>query len=210
MKRDGKVVIRPDSGDPVDIICGLDNNEYGRGGSERSKAGFEPMHSEEEWKGLIELLWDTFGGTVNDKGYKELDPHIGAIYGDSITPARAEAICERLQMKGFASTNIVFGIGSFTYTIITRDSLGFAMKSTAVIVDGEERMIFKDPATDDGTKKSNKGVVAVQEVEGELMCIDGLPFEHDVADLMQVVFKDGELLIDENFESIRQRIAVTQ
>ncbi|MEO7048626.1 MAG: nicotinate phosphoribosyltransferase, partial [Ferruginibacter sp.] len=85
--REGKVVIRPDSGDPVDIICG---NAEGK--------------TEAERKGVIELLWDTFGGTTNEKGYKELMPKIGAIYGDSITISRATEICERLREKGFAST----------------------------------------------------------------------------------------------------------
>ncbi|MHC0443561.1 nicotinate phosphoribosyltransferase, partial [Flavobacterium sp. 3-210] len=80
VSREGKVVIRPDSGDPVDIICGNPNGK-----------------TEQEKKGVIELLWDVFGGTTNDKGFKELVPQIGAIYGDSITVARATQICERLK-----------------------------------------------------------------------------------------------------------------
>ena len=62
-------------------------------------------------KGAIEILWDIFGGTINNKGYKVLDPHIGLIYGDSITIDRANEICKRLEAKGFASSNVVFGIG---------------------------------------------------------------------------------------------------
>jgi nicotinamide phosphoribosyltransferase len=98
LQRDGKVVIRPDSGNPADIICGNPSAQ-----------------TDYERKGVVELLWDTFGGSTNAKGYKELDSHIGAIYGDSITLDRAQEICERLQQKGFASTNVVLGIGSFTY-----------------------------------------------------------------------------------------------
>ena len=143
--RDGKVVIRPDSGDPADILCG--NPEAER---------------EVERKGVIEALWDIFGGKVNEKGYKELDPHIGAIYGDSITLARAENICARLKAKGFASTNVVLGIGSFTYQYNTRDTFGFAMKATYGEVAGEGREIFKDPITDNGTKKSAKGLLRVE------------------------------------------------
>jgi len=103
LKREGKLVIRPDSGNPVDIICGLQLQvgEY----------GLEKYKNNPAVKGVIELLWDVFGGTVNEQGYKVLDPHIGAIYGDSITLDRAEQICERLKAKGFASTNIVLGIG---------------------------------------------------------------------------------------------------
>lgn len=77
LARDGKVVIRPDSGDPADIICGNPNGK-----------------TEEEKKGVIELLWEIFGGQTNSKGYKELDSHIGAIYGDSITTERATDICD--------------------------------------------------------------------------------------------------------------------
>lgn len=100
MARDGKLVIRPDSGNPVDIICGLENVP------EQDREFLKP-----EGKGVIELLWDIFGGTVNEQGYKVLDSHIGAIYGDSITPERQIQIYERLAAKGFAATNIVLGVG---------------------------------------------------------------------------------------------------
>ena len=95
-----------------------------------------------------------FGGTINEQGYKVLDSHIGAIYGDSITIERADEICRKLEYKGFASTNIVLGIGSFTYQYNTRDTFGIAMKATYVEVNGEGRKIFKKPITDDGTKIS--------------------------------------------------------
>ena len=89
MARDGKLVIRPDSGDPVDIICGHKTGKIGDkyfiiGGSRDNEHIDLP-----EAKGVIELLWDIFGGTINEQGYKVLDPHIGAIYGDSITPERS-------------------------------------------------------------------------------------------------------------------------
>ena len=87
------------------------------------------------------------------KGYKLLDSHIGLIYGDAITLRRAEEICERLAAKGFASINVVFGIGSYTYQYNTRDTFGFAIKSTACVINGKEKQIFKDPKTDDGIKK---------------------------------------------------------
>ncbi len=208
MARDGgpesmdKVVIRPDSGDPADIICGVSSRLNQCHGEVALEYNNTP-----EGKGLVELLWDIFGGTVNELGYKELNPCIGAIYGDSITPERAEDICSRLAAKGFASTNVVFGIGSYTYQFNTRDTFGFAMKSTCVVVDGVERAIFKDPKTDDGTKKSNKGVVAVQEVQGELVCIDELPLDNDEPDLMQVVFRDGVMLNGATLAEIRERIA---
>ena len=187
--REGKVVIRPDSGDPVDIICG---NPKGK--------------SEAEIKGVIELLWDTFGGTTNDKGYKELIPQIGAIYGDSITLERATQICERLKAKGFASTNVVLGIGSYTYQYNTRDTFGFAMKATYGEVEGEGREIFKDPITDDGTKKSAKGLMQVKLANGKYILTDQVSWEEEADSEFKEIFRDGKLLIDDSLAEIRKRV----
>lgn len=197
MARDGKVVIRPDSGNPADIICGL---------MKPHSLVIDPRSPQS--KGLIEILWDIFGGTVNAAGYRELDPHIGAIYGDSITLERCEDICKRLEAKGFASTNMVYGIGSYTYQYNTRDTFGFALKSTAVVIDGVQKNIYKNPATDDGTKKSNTGVVAVlkDSESGEYVCVDGLTFTHDLHDEMRTVFYNGILEVDDTLSAIRERI----
>ncbi len=189
LARDGKVVIRPDSGDPVDIICG---NPKGK--------------STEEKKGVIELLWDIFGGKTNEKGFKELDTHIGAIYGDSITLARATQICERLKQKGFASTNVVLGIGSFTYQYNTRDTFGFAMKATYGEVNGEGREIFKDPITDDGTKKSAKGLIKIEKENGVYKLVDQVSWEEEKQGELKEVFRDGKLLIDDSLAEIRKRV----
>lgn len=189
LARDGKLVIRPDSGDPVDIICG--NNEA------------STLH---EQKGVIELLWDIFGGKTNSKGFKELDAHIGAIYGDSITPERAKDICRRLKQKGFASTNIVLGIGSFTYQYNTRDTFGFAMKATYGEVNGEGRNIFKDPVTDDGTKKSARGLLKVNYENNSYHLIDEVSKEEERSGVLIEVFRDGKMLIDWSLEDIRSRL----
>lgn len=189
LKREGKVVIRPDSGDPVDIICG---NPKGK--------------TEQERKGVIELLWDTFGGQTNAKGFKELDPHIGAIYGDSITVSRAIQICERLKAKGFASTNVVLGIGSYTYQYNTRDTFGFAMKATYGEVDGVGREIFKDPITDDGTKKSAKGLMKIEHTSGTYKLIDQATWEQERQGALKEIFRDGKLLIDHTLAEIRERM----
>jgi len=150
MARDGKVVIRPDSGDPVKIICGDPDANI-----------MTP-----ESRGTIQILWDVFGGTVNSKGFKQLDPHIGAIYGDSITYERAQRILQGLEAQGFASTNIVFGIGSFTYQYNTRDTFGMAMKATSGVIHGKRVTISKNPKTDNGLKKSAKGLLCVMPVRG--------------------------------------------
>lgn len=179
MARYGKLVIRPDSGDPADILCG---DSTAADGSPASK-------------GVIELLWDVFGGTENDKGYKELDSHIGAIYGDSITYDRADDICQRLSDKGFASINIVFGVGSFTYQYNTRDTFGFAMKATWAQIDGKGHNLFKDPVTDSGIKKSAKGRLAVVEaLDGELKLINEATPEQEAASLLQPIWEDGKFI----------------
>ena len=189
LAREGKVVIRPDSGDPVDIICGNPNRQ-----------------SENEKKGVIELLWDIFGGTTNDKGYKELDSHIGAIYGDSITLERATDICERLKAKGFASTNVVLGIGSFTYQYNTRDTFGFAMKATYGEVEGVGRPIYKDPITDDGTKKSAKGLLKVTREDARYRLQDQVSWEEEGQGELKTVYKDGELIKDWSLGEIRGQL----
>lgn len=189
LARNGKLVIRPDSGDPVWILCG---NPEGK--------------TEVERKGVVQLLWEVFGGHVNDKGYKELDPHIGAIYGDSITLERAKAICEGLKQNGFASTNVVLGIGSFTYQYNTRDTFGFAMKATYGEVDGAGRSIFKDPVTDDGTKKSAKGLMQVVLENGGYQLKDQVSWEEEKNGALREIFRDGQLLVEESLSDIRTRI----
>ena len=155
------------------------------------------------------MLYDIFGGTKTEQGYIQLNPAVGAIYGDSITIDRAREICERLKAKGFASTNVVLGIGSYTYQFITRDSLGFAMKATSVTINGEERAIFKDPVTDDGTKKSAMGRVTVHKSDSRgLIVMDET--SHGVAvheeSLLKPLFENGRFLRETTLAEIRSRL----
>lgn len=193
LSRDGRVVIRPDSGDPVNIICGDPNGS-----------------TDLERKGAIEALWDIFGGTVSEKGYKILDSHIGLIYGDAITLLRAKEIFSRLKEKGFASINAVLGIGSYTYQYNTRDTFGFALKSTVCVINGEEIQIFKDPKTDNGIKKSQRGRVAVfaRDDGRNFKMIEGLNLEDKIqGDQLQEIFRDGILLEHTTFAEIRERLS---
>ena len=207
MNRDGKLVIRPDSGDPVDILCGEAFTEMGQYVGKGTPDYLESVDNTPQAKGVIELLWDVFGGTVNEQGYKVLDPHIGAIYGDSITIDRADEICARLEAKGFASTNVVLGIGSFTYQYNTRDTFGFAMKATYVEVNGEAREIFKDPITDDGTKKSATGLLAVYDnYEGGLTLIDRATWESEGQGRLKTIYKNGQFENVTDLETIRKRL----
>ena len=142
---------------------------------------------------------------MNEEGYRTLDKHIGLIYGDSITLERCEAILEGLKNKGFASDNIVFGIGSFTYQYLTRDSNGFAMKATYIERNGVGQEIFKDPKTDGGTKKSAKGLLAVVEEDGKIVLKQQCTKEEEQQGLLIPVFCDGNVLIDDDFVTVRSR-----
>lgn len=242
MARQGKVVIRPDSGDPVKILTGertiyqfSSHEEAQDEMAKQDKLGvteivyaIENQHyimqktpdKSYEWViskyeptlqdiGLIEALWNQFGGTITETGYKLLDEHIGAIYGDSITLERAREICEKLEQKGFASINVVLGIGSYTYTYNTRDTLGFAIKATYAQIDGEEKLLFKDPKTDTG-KRSQRGRVVVFEENGEIKFQDGLTlateaaFEKEKGNLLETVFENGVLVRDQSLTEIRE------
>jgi nicotinamide phosphoribosyltransferase len=202
LARDGKVVIRPDSGNPVDILCGREEQLSDAPGEYKTPAEI----------GVIELLWDVFGGTVNEQGYKVLDSHIGAIYGDSITIDRANEICTRLEAKGFASTNVVLGIGSFTYQYNTRDTFGFAMKATYVEVNGEGREIFKDPITDDGTKKSATGLLFVGRGDnsGELRLFDKVTWETESKGQLKTLYKDGKFYMNTTLTQIKEKLKETE
>jgi nicotinamide phosphoribosyltransferase len=193
LAREGKVVFRPDSGDNVKIIVGDPDAPVGS----------------PEYKGTIQCLWDIFGGTTTAKGYKLLDSHVGAILGDGVTLDVEERICEGLKAKGFASINMVYGIGSFTYQYgVSRDTDGYAIKSTFCIVNGENRNIFKDPKTDKGgLKKSAKGLIAVY------LGADGRYFQKDEVTWAEVfncayepVFHNGALLRNQTLNDIRLRI----
>ena len=270
-----KVVFRPDSGDPVKIICGdieikditkqcskggtidldyaqdvaIDTlvnaaaNEAGHGElGELTTEGYFRVNGkiykavvDIEWnrydkqyyyvdghtlvsfvetelspqqKGAIECLWDTFGGTTNEKGFKTLNQRVGLIYGDSITLDRCDEILKLLAEKGFASDNVVFGIGSFTFQYNTRDTLGFAMKATYVEVDGKPYSIFKDPKTDNGTKKSARGLLQVVQDGNTLKVNQDVTWEEEKQSLLRTVYLDGKITVNETFADIRSRLGV--
>jgi len=224
VKRNRCTMVCGNSGDPVDIICGTvipEGKQY-----PKTPAG----------AGVIELLWGIFGGTINEQGYKVLDSHIGAIYGDSITPERQIQIYERLAAKGFASTNIVLGVGSFTYQYNTRDTLGFAAKGAWFEVqpkcecseteaiecskntsDGSGKCnhkqsynIYKDPITDDGHKRSLKGLLWVgnngTQKHPEYYVVEEATPEQERRGLLQVIYEDGKFYNQTSLAEIRMRL----
>lgn len=191
LNREGKYVVRPDSGDPVKIICGDPDAPFGS----------------PEFKGAIEVLWDTFGGVITETGHKLLDPHVGLIYGDSITMDRQKQILSGLEANGFSSYNVVLGIGSYTYQYQTRDTFGMAMKATWGQVNGVPKDIFKNPKTDDGLKKSAKGLISLNVDEfGTISMADQVSYAQESIGLLEPVFINGTLIKDQSLQEIRSRV----
>lgn len=228
-----KTVFRPDSGNPVDIICGLSivdykdidsttetniavsNVPYGTKGKfyatcwEESNGVIKNLDaditseiSEAETKGSIEILWDIFGGTINDKGYKVLNPKVGLIYGESITPQRAVDILTKLEAKGFASSNVVFGIGSYAYNYSTRDTLGYAFKATCAIDNTGKIIPIQKIVVTDTTKKSAAGLLHVSD---DLVVTDNVTLEMEATGALKVIFEDGNCYFEHDFAKIRER-----
>lgn len=244
MNRPGTVFFRGDSGDPVDIICGYkvrefdslehrklcrcvdtlifvkDEQCYYRFRKDNGKDVWDKIEKPSDVLGTVELLWEMFGGTVNEAGYKVLDNHVRAIYGDSITPNRARQMYERLAEKGFAACNVALGAGSFSTQCaetadgrllpFTRDSYGIAVKATWCKDNkGNERQLFKNPKTDTGKfKKSQKGLIYVTEENGEIVAYDGyttdtIPKE---GNLLKPIFRDSKMISETTLAEIRNKL----
>ncbi|MBO1087159.1 nicotinate phosphoribosyltransferase [Enterococcus mundtii] len=269
MKRNGKIVVRPDSGDIIEVIAGksichvdifesfeealsennnqiiqalydfvrysevvftkdsiieyqgiyykIDEYKYDHEEDYVSHVKISEYELTAEDRGTLDVLWEHFGGTVNSKGYKLLDPHIGLIYGDSVTLNNVNEIFQAMERKGFASSNIVLGIGAYSYSVMnTRDTMACAFKTTAVVVNGEERHVQKDPATDK-KKTSAKGYLAVvteQDVTkdnyGDLVLIQDMKRgETHPHDNLEIIYQDGRVLRHTSLNEIRTRINYT-
>lgn len=236
-----KVVFRPDSGDPADILCGtayaiksmdsvvemlhkkhgndilgksiivVKDGTYTKCTAARGRDSWvivteaiaEPTP---EMKGAVQCLYEVFGGTINDLGYTHLCNRVGLIYGDSITMKRADEILSRLKDKGFASDCVVFGIGSYSYQFLTRDTFGYAMKSTYQECNGVSIEIFKDPKTDDGIKKSAKGLLRVEKVDGHFVTYDQQTWLQESQGELKTIFKDGNFMNRATLVSIRENL----
>jgi nicotinamide phosphoribosyltransferase len=267
----GKVVFRPDSGDPYKIICG-DNNwpvvdhtmhaadvvrfafnhYYPTSGSGRSGHKFERTHFAhviertvdgglQFWKiqfpagmygdypnevdtiqdpadvglmllyrptpeemGSLACLWQNFPGQINDAGFRNLDSHVGLIYGDSITLELADRIWARMFELGWASCNIVFGVGSFTYQYLTRDTFGWAIKATYAEIQGRSYDLQKTPKTDDGTKHSAKGLLRVEIENGEYVLYQSQTWEQEAQGALETIFLDSEVMNLQTLPEMRE------
>lgn len=180
----GCLAIRGDSGDPVEVVTQT-----------------------------VFHLWDIFGGTVNSKGYKVLNPHIKALYGDSITPQRCEAIYQILEKAGFAINNVSLGVGSFSFMCLeqdgeflpyTRDTFGYAIKATYGERNGEPVMIMKQPKAL-AWKKSQRGCCIVAP-DGQSYT-DGWTYKQAHGEgsenLLKLVFCDGKMIRDMTLAEVR-------
>lgn len=205
MARDGRIVVRPDSGDPVEIITGTIDARTPEGLDEYMKKVAAGTLTVQE-AGVIQLLWDEFHGEINEAGFRQLDTHVGMIYGDAMTRERIREVAERLAARGFASGNFVAGVGSYSYLgLLSRDTFKSAVKATWAEVDGVGYDLQKDPITDDGTKKSAKGRLSVQRDEnGELFLIQQATPEQEAASELKTVWKDGEFVRKQTFAEVRQ------
>lgn len=189
MAHNGCMLMRGDSGDCIEVV---------------TKTVFK--------------LWNEFGGTINSKGYKVLDPHVKAIYGDSITIQRCERIYEILKDNGFAASNVALGVGSFSFQCVeedgilkpfTRDTFSSCIKATYCEIDHKPYPIFKNPK-EGGFKKSQKGCCLVYKNDnGELCYKDEYTWEEASCNSKQelkAIFRDSELLIDDSLANIRNRL----
>ena len=187
-RTEGKLVIRPDSGDPVQMVIGNPD-----------------ASTEHERKGSIQVLAEIFGSTTNSKGYKELPSQIGLIYGDGITYKRASDIFEGLAANGYAASTVVLGVGSYSFAGGTRDSLGMAVKATAAMVDDQPVAIYKDPKTDNGSKKSAKGFLVVEhDNKGEIVLRDQVEIIDENEGLLRTVFLNGVTPYLQTFQEVRE------
>ena len=185
MNHNGCMLMRGDSGDCVEVI---------------TKTVFK--------------LWDIFGGTINSKGYKVLDPHVKAIYGDSITIQRCEEIYRILKEEGFACSNVALGVGSFSFQCVeengllkpfTRDTFSSCIKATYCEIDNKPFPIFKNPK-DGGFKKSQKGCCVVLEKNGKLIYEDGFTWNdamNNEKNLLKTVFRNGKMIKEYTLSEVR-------
>jgi nicotinamide phosphoribosyltransferase len=185
LARDGKVVLRPDSTTPMDPTPPL-----------------EVVH-------LLEILWEGFGGTTNEKGYRLLDPHIGMLWGDGLDAKMIEKIIDRMMMENWSPANMVFGMGGGLLQKVNRDTQRFAFKSSAQERDGVWHEVMKEPL--DASKTSKAGRLILTHLNGEWKTepeiMAGCTPE---IDKLVTVFEDGEITQRWTFEEIRERAQIPQ
>lgn len=172
------VVIRPDSGDPVEVVTKV-----------------------------AHLLADKFGTTTNTKGFRVLK-NVRIIQGDGVNPDSIRAILESLKSNGFSASNIAFGMGGALLQKVNRDTLKFAYKCSAIVTDGELRDVYKQPITDAGKISKRGRLDLIKDASGyKTVRLENTETVAAPDSAMQTAFENGEILIDESLDTIRQRVA---
>jgi nicotinamide phosphoribosyltransferase len=180
LARDGALVIRPDSGDPVEVL---------------------PQ--------ILGILWGRFGGQTNAKGYKVLAPQVRLIQGDGITHDSLEGILEAVKASGFSADNLAFGSGGGLLQHLNRDTQRFAFKCSAIQINGEWQHVYKQPKTDP-SKASKRGRVTIIKRGEQYETLTGSfdPKFDEGIEAMQTVFQNGMLMVDHKFDAIRARAVI--
>ena len=172
----GTLVIRPDSGEPTKVV-----------------------------REALERLAVKFGTTVNSKGYKVLPDYVRIIQGDGISPQSLDKIIEVVLDAGFSAENITFGMGGGLLQQVNRDTMNWAMKASAISINGTWKDIYKDPITSH-SKRSKKGRLALVKDAGDnIITIKADELTHQQDNLLRDVYVDGQLLIDDSLTTIRER-----
>lgn len=190
VKRNRSIMVCGNSGNPVKILCG---NHQGQNEAERL--------------GTVEYLSNVFGYTLNTKGYKVLDSHIGVVYGDGMNYNRIEAIFDQLSIKGFDITNVCLACGAYMLSSSTRDSLGFAIKASAVVINDVTIPVYKQPKTDLG-KISPKGLLKVvkDSETGEYSLIDNVSWEEEKESELKTIYLNGEFINEITYDQVKARL----
>lgn len=230
LKRNGKLVIRPDSGDPLEVVLGLnmstnqyvnslENNTFYR---INDATYFKQDHKTYELeknepivdvdyyrKGVLSSLSDIFGYTINQKGFKELDSHIGIVYGDGMNCERINKMYEGMLEKGYAANNICIAAGAYILSYsVSRDSLGLSTKASQTCINQTLQPVYKMPITDYG-KKSPAGFLNITSIP-QRNSIDkfyvkpNTSIEEESRGLLKVIFKNGELFNQNNYQDLRE------
>lgn len=184
LARDGVLVIRPDSGDPVEVLC-------------------------KGTKNVLSILADKFGFTTNAQGYKVLNDKVRVIQGDGIDFKSLDAILYAMQQEGWSAANIAFGSGGGLLQRLNRDTLKFAFKCASITRDGHEFPVFKSPVTDKGKRSKSGRMKLVCDVGSHGSIIHTVGLDKPGDDMLQTVFKDGQIVKTHTFAEIRARAALT-
>ena len=181
LSRDGVLVIRPDSGDaPVVMVK------------------------------LLDILWEKFGGEINAKGFKVLDPHVRLIWGDGINRHSLKIILRAVMDAGYSVDNCAFGMGGALLQIVNRDTQKFATKCSDVVVNGEHRDVFKDPIDDHGKASKRGRLELIMDLGGDISTVPQSDVLNGCDDIMLLheVFRNGEVLIRHDMKDICDRASL--